>query len=143
LTRIILAIAAFLHARGLYQTSEYYLRAVHTHQNDMDSRIAVLSFLGEAVQKQGRLLEARAIFQEGVSLARATNNEEQLCVLLSLLGWVTWKVGEFTQAEASLLEGLTLARQKGYQEHKLLRLLGSVSDSQGKYAQAERYLQEG
>src|SRR5579885_2190594 len=148
LVRAVCAFAPFMLVRALYSLAELHLKRAHAAAlalSDNDGLTNVLLYLGKVAQQQGNFAQAEAQFQEGLTLARKTGNQELICALLNDLGNVSWRRGESAQAEAYLQEGLTIARQIGNPERicGLLRILGSVAGSKGDYAQAEAYHQEG
>ncbi|HEU5229236.1 MAG TPA: tetratricopeptide repeat protein [Ktedonobacteraceae bacterium] len=148
LVRAVCAFAPFMLVRALYSLAELHLKRAYEAAvalKDDDGLTSVLLYLGRVAQQQGNFAQAEAQFQEGLTIARRTGNQELICALLNDLGNVSWRRGESMQAETYLQEGLTIARQIGNPERicGLLRVLGSVLGSRGDYAQAEVYLQEG
>ena len=148
LTRIAVAFAPFLLARGLYPTAETHLQRAYNAAmatEDHSGLAGVLLHLGEMTWKRGDYEQAEKYLQEGLGYARKLDDNERICAILANLGSIGWKSGDYKQAEAYLQEGLKLARELGNLERicELLQILGSVEMRQGNYAQSEEYLQEG
>ncbi|MEO8970470.1 MAG: tetratricopeptide repeat protein [Ktedonobacteraceae bacterium] len=148
LVQAVLAFAPFLLLRGSYQLAEKHLQRAHDASlalKDSPGITGSLLYLGEIALKLGNYPEAESLFQQGLTLARQSNNNELLCTLLTDLGGVKWNRGAYSQAEIYLQEGLALARQIGSIKHmsSLLKALALVAASRGDYSQEEAYLQEG
>jgi tetratricopeptide (TPR) repeat protein len=148
LTRIAVAFAPFLLARGLYPTAEIHLQRAYNAAiatADHAGLAAVLLHLGEMTWKRGDLEQAEKYLLEGLEYAREVDDSERICAILANLGSISWKGGDYKQADAYLQEGLELARELGNLERTshLLQILGSVEMRQGHYLQSEEYLLEG
>lgn len=148
LTRIAVAFAPFLLARGLYPTAETHLQRAYNSAvatSDQAGLAGVLLHLGEMTWKRGDYEQAEKYLQEGLEYARKIDDHERICAILANLGSVRWKSGDYKQADAYLQEGLKLARELGNVERVcyLLPILGSVEKMRGNYVLSEEYLQEG
>ncbi|HEY0752333.1 MAG TPA: tetratricopeptide repeat protein, partial [Ktedonobacteraceae bacterium] len=148
LTRIAVAFAPFLLARGLYPTAEIHLQHAYNAAlatSDHYGLAGVLQYLGEITWKRGDGEQAEKYLLDGLKYAREIDDHERICGLLSNLGSITWRRGDYKQAEIYLQEGLLLARELGNLEgiSRLLDILGSVEIRQSNFAQSEEYLLEG
>lgn len=148
LTRIAVAFAPFLLARGLYAIAETHLQRAYNAAiatEDEHGLAGVLLYLGEMTWKRGDYAQAEHYLQEGLTHARQIDDPERICALLANLGSISWKRGDYKQADTYLQDGLKLARELDIPERicHLLQVLGSVEMRQGNYARSKEYLQEG
>jgi tetratricopeptide (TPR) repeat protein len=105
----------------------------------------LLATLGAVAASMGNYVQSETYLEEGLQLARQTEDRKQLCTLLMNLGATITELGRYEQACIYFEEGLTLARQIGHHERTsaLLCNLGAVATLQGNYTQAETYQREG
>ena len=148
LTRIVIAFAPFLEARGMYDTAKLHLQRAKQAAislQDVDALCNVLLHLGRNTQRRGEYSQAEDYYQEGLVLARQHELSQQVCSLLANLGRVTEKQGAYLDAEHYLQEGLMLAQQHNYAEQlsDILDALGAVARLQGDNARAETYWLQG
>jgi len=148
LIRGIIALSPFLQSRGLYTLALLHLeraKEVARANNDILGRINVLLLSARILEQQGNYVQVEAFLQEGVTLARQIQHQEQLSAFLAELGFLYRERGNYAQAETHLLEGREIARRIQHQDQlcSLLNNLSLVAYEQGNYPQAESYLQEG
>jgi tetratricopeptide (TPR) repeat protein/transcriptional regulator with XRE-family HTH domain len=148
LIQIIGAATPFLMLRGQPALAERYLQqACHlTKQARDDTPLPKLFWLlGNVFLMLDRLHEAAAAYQEGIQVARALQDEENLCKLLADLGWQMHLFGLADQADTYMREGMGLASRLGLREQLvvLYKIQGSVAWMQGNYAHAEEAYQQG
>lgn len=99
--------------RGIFRDAvDFYQRAWALLSADADSarRLSLLLALGEALHRQGDVLEARTTLSEALALARTTGNPEMLANALYLLSLTETTYGDYPAALAYLNEALSLVR---------------------------------
>jgi predicted ATPase len=100
--------------------------------------------LGVAASWQGDYVQARAVLEKGVGLARELGDPAVVAFGLASLGLSLWQVGAQQHATAALEESLRMSRELSDQTFVALALrqLGIVSRWQGRYERADALLRE-
>lgn len=108
-------------------------------------RAQCLQTLGSVALQHGNRAQARAFYEEGISLARACDDHERHSYLLNLLSGLIFQQGDYQQSERLDRKGLHLARQENNPELicRHLASLGIALQMQANYPASERYLREG
>jgi tetratricopeptide (TPR) repeat protein len=108
-------------------------------------RAQCLQTLGSVALQDGDRVQAKAFYEEGISLARACADRERQSYLLNLLSGLIFQQGDYQQSECLNREGLDLARQEDNAELICSHLasLGIALQMQANYPESERYLREG
>ena len=79
---------------------------------DPEFQVKVLERISEIlILVPGRLLEARAVSQEAVSICRTTDQKERLIISINHLGNLTARLGEYEEARNYYQEALQLAKE--------------------------------
>jgi tetratricopeptide (TPR) repeat protein/transcriptional regulator with XRE-family HTH domain len=155
--RGVIAFAPFLLARGLYTTAETYLQVAQeaTFRCADESGLArIYLYQGRISELRGDLAGAESLYQEGLRVARRSEQRDTISALLTHHGEAALNRGDYVRAGQYLQEGLALAREQHNQDKQdkqdngervgaLLRLLGEVADLAGEYARGETLYQEG
>lgn len=140
LTRLACEFAPFLLARCQYETAQHHLQRASDGAEDAQKSRA-LFWLGETALRQGNILQAEQLFQEGLTLARQCQEIDIAVRCLAALATWSWKRGEYARAQNYLEEGFQLARLLEETQSSvwmLFQIEGSVADRLGSYVQAER-----
>lgn len=87
---------------------------------------------------------ARALFEQGVTVAREAEDKQGLRFNLIGLASPTLRQGDYHRAESVLQEGLVVARELGedYAEATALRYLGALATGRGDYARARELFEQ-
>ena len=93
----------------------------------------------------GRYEEAREVFQESLTLLRASADQAALAFALAVLGYMTTRLGEFQEARQHTEESLALYRMLGNHDELVYCLvtLSYIHLSQGQYKKAYHLSSEG
>lgn len=94
---------------GDTDSAKRYLRAceeIALNLGDGNALSLVFNGLGEVLQQENKLSEARAAFQESLALARATGMHEGIVMSLINLGSITTEMGELSDSAEHLKEAL-------------------------------------
>ncbi len=148
LLQIATTFAPFLLMRGLYDVAHMHLQRVHQVALALGDRVGLitaLEYLGNIAEARGNYAQAETYYQEGLVLARQTEQQECIIQLLINLGTIAIRQGNYIQSEAYTQEGLVLA-YKIHQQEQIVRLLinaGALAELRGDCTQAESYSQEG
>ncbi|GCE47866.1 anaphase-promoting complex subunit 5 [Thermosporothrix hazakensis] len=135
----------FLLARSFYRQLEHYVEQAYqiaTARNWQADSATMLAYKGEIAQKCGDYQSAELALQEGLHLARQSQDERLVISLLSAIGDLFCRKGDYAQAERYLQEGLQQADRQhaSIEMAELLRSLGTLALNRFDYEQAERYL---
>ena len=137
----------YANARGLYSQVRSLLEQAENIARSLPDKIDLINVLhnfGKLTEKQGDPIQAEKYLEEGLDLARMGRNKERIIALIRALGIIAGH-RDVAKAEGLFREGLKLARGINHQEHvsAMLTNLGWVLGSQGRYADAEDYLEKG
>jgi predicted ATPase/transcriptional regulator with XRE-family HTH domain len=93
----------------------------------------------------GRYEEAREVFQESLTLLRASTDQAALAFALAVLGYMKTRLGEFQEARQHIKESLALYRALGNQDELVYCLvtLSYIHLSQGQPREAYQVSSEG
>jgi tetratricopeptide (TPR) repeat protein/transcriptional regulator with XRE-family HTH domain len=147
LGRGVCAIAYFLQMHGVYTLTRYHLLENYqstTPLRDAPGVTSPLLRLGKIMQRWGNDAQIETYLQEGLALARVSDDHKRAVALLTSLGWLASEQGNYMQAEMYYQEGLALVRQTGDRNRirALFAGLGWIAEKRGDCEQAEAYLQE-
>lgn len=147
----------FLEARGRYDVAGELLaeaEAVALSGDYLPQLVFIRRCQGRLAERHGRYVEAEAIFESGLELARQLQGSERyseeesrpvISDLLRALGVLAARRGDYALAEVYYQEGLILARHLGQSDTlgSLLRGLGVEAFTRGDYTRAEVLYEEG
>ncbi|HLV99516.1 MAG TPA: tetratricopeptide repeat protein [Ktedonobacterales bacterium] len=146
LVQSVVAFMPYLLARGEGETAEQLwarASAVTACEHNKLTRVRLLLRRGQLATYQGQWQVAGEAIKEGIALVRDTRDLLLHCQLLQHLGTVLYKQGKYLETEAVVEAGAALAREGEESElGAFLYLRGIVSDKQGKYPEASRWLRE-
>ncbi len=152
------ALVRFWSIRGHYSEGRQWLdralrhRALGRGLEDASTAIGgtsavsrrALNGAGDLAARQGDFAVAQTFFEESLTLARRSGDQEGVAASLNGLGTLAAMQGEFAEARTFLEESLALRRMLGDQQgiSASLRNLGFVATSQTDYAAARAFHEE-
>lgn len=147
LLHMVEGLVPFWQTRGMYEVALIHLRraeAVARTQARTQTLTILLRHLGYTLKNAGDYVQAEAVGQEALRLARQNHQATLLADVLQLLGSLDFLQGEYTKAEATFQEGLALARQNQHQGRvgDCLISLASLATHRGDLSLAEELLQQ-
>jgi tetratricopeptide (TPR) repeat protein/transcriptional regulator with XRE-family HTH domain len=142
------AFAPFLYHRGQYDVVARHLeraKQAASRPGDEQALARIWLHMGMVAQLRGDYSRADQCYQEGIRLARATQQSGMLSMLLAQWGEVAFLSGDHAQAEQRLQEGLSIARPAGpsRQTALLLKNLGEVVASSRETGRGTTIYEEG
>lgn len=112
--RLLTARGGFLCRLGLYAEAERALYAALPHLSGPDgrpSRVTALLHIGDAFCAQGKYLEARPPFKDGLDIANDVGDRRGAARALDGLGQVALDLGEYDDARRCLGESLAMKKE--------------------------------
>lgn len=131
-------------AAGCQRTLRWIPAAIPAVESGAKPKIrsaALLQEIGEMHRLQGRNEEASRMFEEGLTVARSTEDKPVIASLLLELGSVQTVRSEYADAEASFTQALDICKYIGdyLGQANALYGLGDVHEGQYGYAKAEEF----
>ncbi len=147
LGRLLARQGAFCFALGYFGWARELLQKSLALVRPLEARAEIafaLRFLGQVVDEQEEVTEAKRLLQESLAVSRAMGDLPGVVETLHQLSETIWDLGEYLEAKQYSQESLVLSRAIGNQ-----RLIGYSFDKLGwiafilgEYLEAEQYYQE-
>lgn len=118
----------FFEGKGLYDPISEYLTKAKSSAELMDSPDELATsqlYYGRLSMRMGQFAVAKAAWQEGLSLAVASRNEELICNFETELGVIEIQSRNHTESEQHLVRALELARKLKLSERECI-ILGEL-----------------
>jgi non-specific serine/threonine protein kinase len=146
---LIRALYHFWEARGRLSEGRMWCARLLSRRGDLslDLQIRMLIVAGWFAQIQGDYAAASTLYEEGLALARQTENPELLSLMLHSCGAAAGRQGDYARAEATLSEAIAIGREanRGAMTAELAAQLNNLSivlKHLGQYERAAALLQE-
>jgi non-specific serine/threonine protein kinase len=107
-------------------------------------RARALQGMGNMAYLQSQYPQARAYYEQAISLLHAQGDRRETAAVLSNVGSVAYAQGDYAEAQARQREALAIARDLDdtWMAAALLNNLGMVAQEQQHYPEARRWLEE-
>jgi predicted ATPase/DNA-binding SARP family transcriptional activator len=135
--------------KGDYLTAQRYLQQGLDLLRDIENHAGmafVLEHLGYNAFLLGEYTRSEQYYQESAALFKEIGDRYGMALAVGGLSLVAWGYGgaRLNEAKQLMEEALTMFREIGhrYQIEICLAFLGHISNSMGRYEEAQRYLQE-
>jgi tetratricopeptide (TPR) repeat protein len=105
------------HLLDQYEASMQYLDEaliIATTMGNVRAQAALLSNLGETVERQGDFEQARRLYQQALTLAVETGNKDKQVVYQANLGRIQALLGYYDEAVARLMDVITALPPQAY-----------------------------
>jgi predicted ATPase/DNA-binding SARP family transcriptional activator/Tfp pilus assembly protein PilF len=145
--RLAVALWRFWEMRGYWKEGREYLAALLARADNASpavERARALQAAGVLAERQGDLGEAQALLEEGMEIARVTEDRTTVAASLHILGSVAFRQCDYPAARARYEESLALQRRLENRPGiaSVLYSLGFALRVEGEYAGARLRIEE-
>jgi predicted ATPase/class 3 adenylate cyclase len=137
-------LAQFWVTRGHWHLArEEFRRALAAHPAPTANRSAVLANLASVASDLGDYTEAKALYEDAITISRAIGDRRGECARLGGLGTVAYYMGEYAEAGARFRDAVAITQETGDREKEghWTAHVGVVAYAQSDYPAARRHLE--